>query len=301
MELSNENIELYLFRYKEGMLDAAETSEIEEALSIHPEWREMADLYDPALILPAGVTMTYADAESLRDGGPKAAKRKRIVPVWIYYAAAACVLLAVGTLMLRPLSGADVEGGTMVASNTITGVIETRNDTNVKDSSVEMVLHRDSPLDMKHQYYAQVQQPVVVEQDKEIAESYAPVFNEQEQLLADAAIADGFVPNEEDEQYIYNDWNNDVDAVYSNRLITYMDNLSEVMSLQTPVYEAPANQRGDAMSQLTDLISDIAAKSGSFVANTRRRHQEREDRIIMDIEHKKENNLIIKSLIASIL
>ena len=48
MKLNEENIELYLFRYKEGLLDATETAEIERALASHPERQELADLYDPA-------------------------------------------------------------------------------------------------------------------------------------------------------------------------------------------------------------------------------------------------------------
>ena len=72
MKLNEENIELYLFRYKEGLLDATETAEVERALASHPEWQELADLYDPELTLPAGATMPYADIDSLRDGGPKA-------------------------------------------------------------------------------------------------------------------------------------------------------------------------------------------------------------------------------------
>jgi len=111
--INENNIELILFRYKEGLLDAAETAEVEKALASHPDWQELADLYDPDLTLPSGATMPYADFASLRDGGPKAAtrerkpivlhdatlQRRRLMPLWTTVAAAACLLLFVTTIV----------------------------------------------------------------------------------------------------------------------------------------------------------------------------------------------------------
>lgn len=111
--INDNNIELYLFRYKEGLLDATETAEVEKALASRPDWQELADLYDPELTLPSGATMPYAAFESLRDGGPKAAtrerkpivlrdattQRRRLMPLWTTVAAAACLLLFVTTIV----------------------------------------------------------------------------------------------------------------------------------------------------------------------------------------------------------
>lgn len=111
--INDNNIELYLFRYKEGLLDAAETAEVEKALASRPDWQELADLYDPELTLPSGATMPYAALESLRDGGPKVAtrerkpivlrdattQRRRLMPLWTTVAAAACLLLFVTTIV----------------------------------------------------------------------------------------------------------------------------------------------------------------------------------------------------------
>lgn len=111
--INDDNIELYLFRYKEGLLDAAETAEVEKALASRPDWQELADLYDPELTLPSGATMPYAGFESLRDGGPKVAtrerkpivlrdattQRRRLMPLWTTVAAAACLLLFVTTIV----------------------------------------------------------------------------------------------------------------------------------------------------------------------------------------------------------
>lgn len=111
--INDNNIELYLFRYKEGLLDATETAEVEKALASRPDWQELADLYDPELTLPSGATMPYDGFESLRDGGPKAAtrerkpivlrdattQRRRLMPLWTTVAAAACLLLFVTTIV----------------------------------------------------------------------------------------------------------------------------------------------------------------------------------------------------------
>jgi len=99
--IEEENIELLLFQYREGLLDAAERDELERAMEQHPEWRELAESYDPSLTLPAGATMRYERAATLRDGGPKAAsRRKKKVPLWIPSSAAAAVLLLMGIGLL---------------------------------------------------------------------------------------------------------------------------------------------------------------------------------------------------------
>lgn len=112
MMLNEENIELYLFRYKEGLLNAKEIAEVEQAFKTHPEWKELADAYDPDFTLPAGATIPYANYESLRDGGPKVVnatpiitlreeqpQTRRVKPIWIAFAAAACLLLFVTTII----------------------------------------------------------------------------------------------------------------------------------------------------------------------------------------------------------
>ncbi len=109
MNLNDENIELYLFRYKEGLLDADDIAEVESALADHPNWKAMADMYDPELRLPAGITIEYDNAELLRDGGPKvqhkpvvihkSSEKRRFIPLWITIAAAACVVLFVTTVI----------------------------------------------------------------------------------------------------------------------------------------------------------------------------------------------------------
>ena len=64
--LTDENIELMIFRYKEGLLDAGERERVEKLLAKNAEWREMADLYDPDLRVPAYSDTTFPDRENLK-------------------------------------------------------------------------------------------------------------------------------------------------------------------------------------------------------------------------------------------
>ena len=108
MKLDDENIELYLFRYKEGMLSSAERAEVERALVQHPEWKAMADSYDPEMKLVSGEATPWEGWESLRDGGPRAVQTRkrpvvlslkpRIKVLSIWLSAAACLILLMTTV-----------------------------------------------------------------------------------------------------------------------------------------------------------------------------------------------------------
>ena len=81
----------------------------------------------------------------------------------------------------------------------------------------------------------------------------------------------------------------------------YADDISAAASRQAPDYSMTGDSRGDALSQLSDQVNDLASKSGSLVANTRRRYREHESQIVSDIEEITEKNPIIRKLLASIL
>ena len=147
--INEDNIELYLFRYKEGLLDEAETAEVEKALALRPDWQELADLYDPELTLPAGATMPYADFESLRDGGPRAVEKKTIrlgeavylrrIPIWKTIGIAASLLVFV-TFFVKFLDNMPADGGAIVAEQgtvTVDSVTQPIPDTDVVESFME--------------------------------------------------------------------------------------------------------------------------------------------------------------------
>ena len=142
MNLTDENIELYLFRYKEGLLGADEAAEVERVLDSRPDWKEMADLYDPDLKLPAGATMPYADWKSLRDGGPKATprvtlptakSRHNIRPLWLSLAAAACLLFFVVTIVRF------ADNATNATRGPLTAQVDTEADTTPTDTTSDTI------------------------------------------------------------------------------------------------------------------------------------------------------------------
>ena len=62
---NNEDIELMLFQLKEGLLSDEEARKATQFLQQHPEWQEVADLYDPMLKVPSYPTAGFPNKESL--------------------------------------------------------------------------------------------------------------------------------------------------------------------------------------------------------------------------------------------
>lgn len=58
ININDDNIEQYIFLYKEGMLNDTERTSVEEMLAVHKEWQELAEMYDPALQVPGYPKLT---------------------------------------------------------------------------------------------------------------------------------------------------------------------------------------------------------------------------------------------------
>lgn len=94
----NDDIELMLFRYKEGMLDENEAAQVADFLDKNPEWRELADLYDPQLQAPPYPAVAYPSKEKLYKA------RHNTILVWLRrFSAAATVVIAVTVFALWSL------------------------------------------------------------------------------------------------------------------------------------------------------------------------------------------------------
>lgn len=93
MNLSANNIESYLLQYAEGELSSSQREQVEQYLALHPEARELLELYDPALTLQPQGSEVFQEKQSLRKKAP-------LLPVSLRWMAAACLLaaLAVGGL-----------------------------------------------------------------------------------------------------------------------------------------------------------------------------------------------------------
>lgn len=108
MKIENKNIEQILFRYKERLLTPDETAQVEAALSQHPEWKRMADDYDPTLCITADTSSVYPNKERLRQMAASTPRKRAVLPLWSKVSAAACLLLLV-TVALHFMSGNEGE------------------------------------------------------------------------------------------------------------------------------------------------------------------------------------------------
>ncbi|MBQ9586273.1 MAG: hypothetical protein IJR26_00190 [Bacteroidales bacterium] len=99
----NDDIELMLFRYKEGMLDENEAAQVADFLNKNPEWRELADLYDPQFKAPPYPAVAYPGKEKLYKA------QHNTILVWLRrFSAAATVVIAVTVFalwILKPNGG----------------------------------------------------------------------------------------------------------------------------------------------------------------------------------------------------
>lgn len=290
MNLSDENIELYLFRFKEGLLDAAETAEVERALRERPDWQEMADLYDPKLTLPAGVTMTYDDYGSLRDGGPKAAnidrkpivlrednpQRRRLMPLWTTVAAAACLLLFVTTIIKFTGEGSP-SGSQLVAKMVPDTTSQTPNDdaTNIQtpdlptETVVRQVVRHNEPTLLAE---ANLQTETATADKEQAVATPTPV------TPSDSSVYDFDEPT----------------------LREVNDPMDQEILYASGVIERRKPSEGDESVTRREQLRSLARRATAVVATAATGHKQRRDAFEDAIEEHLENNELISNLIATL-
>lgn len=118
MNINDDNIELLVFRMKEGLLDEAEREMVEKALADNKEWQEMADGYDPSLQVPQYPHVVYPHKDKLRSIA-RPARRIFVLPTgtWaLRLVAAVCAVIIAVMLFLR-INNSDKTDSTLVATN----------------------------------------------------------------------------------------------------------------------------------------------------------------------------------------
>lgn len=135
MNINNDNIEQYIFLYKEGLLDDAGKTEMKQAIAGNDEWQRLANMYDPTLQVPAYPKLTYAGKEKLRSIAQPTTKRQVLFPLWSRVAAACAILVAV-VLFIR-LNNSTSKQNTIVAINNEETINDTLSDVynNVSDNT----------------------------------------------------------------------------------------------------------------------------------------------------------------------
>ena len=92
--ITQENYELYFFRYHEGLLSREEREAVERFVALHADLREDFELYDASFRLPAGEPVVMADKSRLMP--PTAGAGWRLASARWRWTAAAVLATAVG-------------------------------------------------------------------------------------------------------------------------------------------------------------------------------------------------------------
>ena len=100
MYLDDNNIEQFIFLYKEGLLDATGKAALEEALANNVEWQQLAEMYDPTLLVPTYPHLSYPAKDKLHAMATPSKPKAVVIPFWTRVAAA-CALLVAVMLMVR--------------------------------------------------------------------------------------------------------------------------------------------------------------------------------------------------------
>ena len=66
MDITQENIEALLLDYIEGNLSDKKAKELEDYIALHPQYKQMADLYDPMLKYPVPSDIVFEQKEKLK-------------------------------------------------------------------------------------------------------------------------------------------------------------------------------------------------------------------------------------------
>ncbi|MBO4306741.1 MAG: hypothetical protein J5848_00310 [Bacteroidales bacterium] len=287
MKINDENIELYLFRYKEGMLNAAEVAEVEKVLADNPEWQELADLYDPSLTLPAGATMEYVDCEKLRDGGQKSEQahvilnsqttRRKTMPLWISFAAAACLLLFVTTIT-KFMSNPESDNVT-VAGNDKKTTIPFENKEDTLHNTIENPIYTYKDVDHNDE-------PLLIADASStlLSMDFADDMTKTELVSVDTSIL-----------------NPDNEPIRETEPIQENNNpmSQEVFYVNVINWDTSDNKPAEPVTRREQLYS-IALRTTSIIASATASRNERRNRIEELLEEKIQSNQLMNSLIAAI-
>lgn len=309
--INDDNIELYLFRYKEGLLDEAETAEVEKALASHPDWQELADLYDPELTLPSGATMPYAGFESLRDGGPKVAtrerkpivlrdattQRRRLMPLWTTVAAAACLLLFVTTIV-KFANGDSPANAPLVAELAADSIKQQpiENKAIPAENKATSAENKATPAEDKTTPAA------TVNATQSLARREAPV------LLASADPKEPNTPNQPNTPNTPNTPKTTPSLATPSDSSVYDLDIPTLREVNDPMDQEVLYASGIIERQAADpqpvtrrqQLRNLARRATTVVATAAASHQQRREAIEDAIEEHLENNELISNLIATL-
>ena len=222
MKITEENYELYLFQYAEGMLSDKERREVEAFLDSHPDMREEFTLYDPKLTVAGLPKMKY-------EG--KAALKHNTFALWpvLRYAAAVLLLAGVATFFMLHNNGSAPDSQTIVAQNqTDSTTPQPLQDTTQDAETTEQP--QTAPAPVRHVAQHAISQQITTNSTP-VSESVAENKTTQTpQLLAENT--DSTTQNNDNQNFIqYKETPTKV--VYTDQIITY----SQYAPVEEPAYK----------------------------------------------------------------
>jgi len=222
MKITEDNYELYLFQYAEGMLSNKECREVEAFLDSHPDIREEFALYDPKLTVARLPKMKY-------EG--KAALKHNTFALWpvLRYAAAVLLLAGVATFFMLRNNGSAPDSQTIVTQNQIDSTApQPLQDTTQDAETTEQP--QTAPVPVRHVAQHAISQQIATNATP-VSESVAENETTQTpQLLAENT--DSTMQNNDSQNFIpYKETPTKV--VYTDQIITY----SQYAPVEEPAYK----------------------------------------------------------------
>lgn len=236
--INNDNIELYLFRYKEGLLSDDERKAVEKALSENAAWRELCDLYDPLLKAPSYPAAGFPDKESLRAIA-KAKPKATVISLWRKISVAASISLIIGVIVsLFKIS--NTPNNPVIVSELESEVTELTSEPSPATRQQDIIIEKSRSA--THIYHKkaiatkELSSPVnnevaLIDAEKQIDTRCQP----EKIIVTDKLIT--FI--DDDTTDTFNDFES-IEIMQTERLITYIDPISG---------EDAGDSRGDASSR----------------------------------------------------
>lgn len=214
MKITEDNYELYLFQYAEGLLSDDERREVEAFLDSHPDIREEFALYDP--------TLTVAGLPKMKYEG-KAALKHNTFALWpvLRYAAAVLLLAAVVAFFLLRNGESTKPDTPVVAENqSQTTVTTTSNETTPAPQQslqqpIAQIVTKEAPIQTKN-----VPQTAQPSEQQQVAQTQTE--NEEPSQPSTQLAESTNTPTQNNElQGFVKHSPTPTEVVYTNQLITY--------------------------------------------------------------------------------
>lgn len=254
MTISNDNIELLIFQFKEGLLDDTDRAILENALAENEEWRQMAEMYDPSLQLPQYPHIEYTNKDKLRA----IANRRTVIPIWSRVAAA-CAIIAAIVLCLSIINSGKFSDN-ILASNSIEVdtanklMPEKRHDSGMQPDTLQLYdsRMRSTPCDRQHiNNESTIESLIAEKQEDSVIDLPEYLYTDKLITFLDDDSLNNYTPDNEPDK-AFTSLESSLDIIgFTDKLITFYD---DPMPL---VNNTPYSTKPEWQTTVNDWLSNI--------------------------------------------